>query len=98
MDWGYVIGIIGTLCGILSGVIAARRETAKAAKEAGNKDGTILTEIGYIKANTDDIKRHQEKTDEKFVNLAQRVASVEGSAERAHKRIDRLEGLHDGQH
>jgi hypothetical protein len=43
----------------------------------------------------DDIKRKQEKQDERHVELISRVTAVEQSAKQAHHRIDRLEGKDD---
>ena len=52
---------------------------------------TVLTEIGYIKANTDEIKaeqKEQRKTNTEFVT---RLTDVEASAKQAHKRLDHIE-------
>lgn len=54
-------------------------------------DATVLTEIGYIKANTDEIKaeqKEQRKTNTEFVT---RLTDVEASAKQAHKRLDHIE-------
>lgn len=55
------------------------------------QDATVLTEIGYIKANTDEIKaeqKEQRKTNTEFVT---RLTDVEASAKQAHKRLDHIE-------
>ena len=61
-------------------------------KESNVKhDATVLTEIGYIKANTDEIKaeqKEQRKTNTEFVT---RLTDVEASAKQAHKRLDHIE-------
>ena len=54
-----------------------------------------MRSIGYIKANTDDIKRKQEKQDEQYLRISERVTAVEASAKQAHHRLDRLENLTD---
>lgn len=80
---------------VLGGVIgylSYKRSLKKDAEEKGRGDGVILTEIGYIKAGVDDIKRKQDKQDELYIRLAERVTAVESSSSQAHKRIDRLEG------
>ena len=46
----------------------------------GRESGTLLTEIGYIKAGVDDIKRKQEKQDERHLEIISRVTAVEQSA------------------
>lgn len=77
--------------GAVVAVITLRRTKAKDDAEDGNTKGTILTEIGYIKSGVDDIKRKQEKQDDQYLDLRQRVTKVEASASQAHKRIDGIE-------
>lgn len=90
-----VLGILGTLSAITFGYAAYKRNNRTDNKDEGKESGTILTEIGYIKAGVDDIKRKQEKQDERHVELISRVTAVEQSAKQAHHRIDRLEGKDD---
>ena len=47
---------------------------------------------GYIKSGVDDIKRKQEKEDERHVQVVSRLTAVEASAKQAHHRLDSLEG------
>lgn len=86
-----VLSVISTVCAIVFGYIAfVRNRDSDKTKEA-KSDATILTEIGYIKANTDEIKaeqREQRKTNTDFVG---RLVSVEASAKQAHKRLDHIE-------
>jgi len=51
----------------------------------------MLSDIGYIKGGIDDIKHKQEKSDDRHIELCERVTAVESSASQAHKRIDRIE-------
>lgn len=77
--------------GAVVAIVTLRRSTSRDDEESGNTKGTILTEIGYIKSGVDDIKRHQEKQDDQYLDLRQRVTKVEASATQAHKRIDSIE-------
>ena len=81
------ISIIGLALSV--GTIFIGRMTA--AKTAGKQDGTMLTEIGYIKANTDEIKAEQKEQRKTNSEYAQRLTAVEESAKSAHKRIDEIE-------
>lgn len=56
-----VISVISTLCAIVFGYAAFARNGKKDTEDEARADATVLTEIGYIKANTDDIKRKQER-------------------------------------
>ena len=86
------IGVAGTVCAIIFGYIAFRRNGKADNTAEGKKDGVLLTEIGYIKSGVDDIKRKQEKEDERHIQVVSRLTAVEASAKQAHRRIDRLEG------
>lgn len=88
------IAIISIVCTVLMLVISAItlfKSTGKQTNDEGKASGMVLTEIGYIKSGVDDIKRHQEKQDDQYLELRQRVTKVEASATQAHKRIDGIE-------
>ena len=86
-----VISISCALLGAAIGFLTFRRNRDKDVAENAKTDGVVLTEIGYIKAGVDDIKRKQDKQDELYVRLSERVTTVEASAKQAHLRIDRLD-------
>lgn len=90
-----VLGILGTACAIVFGLASYRRNRKTDDANEGRQNGTVLTEIGYIKSGVDDIKRKQEKQDEQYLSTVTRLTAVEQSAKQAHKRLDRLEGRTD---
>ena len=90
-----VIAVGCTILGALLGYAGFLRTAKKDSEEKGQHSGTVLTEIGYIKANTDDIKRKQEMQDERYIETSNRLTAVEASAKQAHHRIDRLEDQED---
>ena len=86
-----ILSIVASVCAIVFGVAAFRRNQKKDDTDAGSEKGTMLTEIGYIKGGIDDIKaeqREQRKTNTEFI---ERLVSVETSAKQAHKRLDGIE-------
>ena len=86
-----VIGAVGGLCAIAFGYATYKRNR-KADDSKGRKQaGTLFTEIGYIKSGIDDIKRKQEKQDERYTQMVERLSAVEASTKQAHKRIDRID-------
>ena len=98
MTWELAVclfGLAGTVCSIFFGYMAFKRNQITDEQQDGRENGTLLTEIGYIKANTDDIKRKQEKQDEQYLELTERMVAVEQSTKQAHHRIDRLEKITD---
>ena len=72
-------GLAACLFGFLSFMRTHRTDDAS----VGRRDGTVLTELGYIKSGVDDIKKKQEKQDQRYVELATRIAALE--ARMAHR-------------
>ena len=85
-----LIGVIGTVCGVIFGYIGYQRGLKKDSTDTGKNDGVLLSDVGYIKSGIDDLKRKQELTDERHYALAERVTKVEESAKQAHHRIDEI--------
>ena len=84
---GCVVGIIGCIVGA-AGFFNGRK---KDSNDSGRESGLIMSEIGYIKGNTDDIKKKLDKHDELNMQFEGRLSTVEASAASAHKRIDNFE-------
>lgn len=87
IDISTVFGLLGVICTIASFFIGRM----SAAKNDGEHDGTMTSDLGYVKAGIDDIKaeqKEQRKTNTEFVS---RLTAVEESTKQAHKRIDRIE-------
>lgn len=98
-----VLSIVSTVCALVFGYIAFLRNRDKDKGEAikeleeqkaasAKADATILTEIGYIKSNTDEIKAEQKEQRKTNLEVLTRLTAVEASAKQAHKRIDTMEG------
>lgn len=58
----------------------------------------MATEIGYIKANTDEIKAEQKEQRKTNVEVVTRLTAVEASAKQAHKRLDAFESRERREH
>lgn len=86
------LSVVSTVCAIVFGYLAFVRSRDAEKEKEHKSDATVLTEIGYIKANTDEIKmeqKEQRKTNTEFVT---RLTTVEASAAQAHRRLDLIEG------
>lgn len=92
MEANVLIGLICTIVGIALSYAAFLHNAKKNSNTDGRETGTVLTEIGYIKANTDEIKTEQKETRKSIVDIITRLTAVEASAKQAHHRIDRIEG------
>lgn len=90
-----LFALIGAAVGIISvtvAVVVARRSSHHDQRNRGERDGVLLSDIGYVKSGIDDIKTHQREQDKRHLDMVGRVAAVEQSAKQAHHRIDRIEG------
>ena len=88
---GMVVGFIGVICSI----VAVSRNRSAEDKSAGKEDGVVLTELGYIKAGVDDLKRDNREIRGDLKTLDERVTRNEESTKQAHKRIDALSKYHE---
>ena len=88
---GMVVGFIGVICSI----VAVSRNRSTEDKNAGKEDGVVLTELGYIKAGVDDLKRDNREIRGDLKTLDERVTRNEESTKQAHKRIDALSKYHE---
>lgn len=92
-----VFGIIGAVVGVVGmifGFVSMLRNKKSDDKSEGKEDGIILTELGYIKAGVDDMKRDTREFRNEMQELHDRVVRNEESCKQAHKRIDGLQKYH----
>lgn len=88
---GTIFGIVGVVLSAIFAYLAFNRNRKKDDAGAGQKLGTIQSDIGYVKAGIDDIKAEQREQRNLNVSLTSRVTAVEESTKQAHKRLDHLE-------
>lgn len=91
------LAAVGVLCGIVFGALGFliayltfARSKHKADEEEGQSKGVIASDIGYIKAGVDDLKREGRETRISVNNLSERVTRCEESCKQAHRRIDEI--------
>lgn len=86
-----LISVACTILGAAVGVFGFVRLSRKDTVDRGKADGALLTDVGYIKAGIDDLKRRDDRRDQQHIETVTRLTAVEESAKQAHKRIDGLE-------
>ena len=59
-------------------------------RERGEKDGSIASDIKYIKAGIDDLKNDNQTIKANITDIYSRLAKVEAECEHAHRRLDEL--------
>lgn len=96
MTLDFIIGVACTIIGAVLGYVAFLRNAKSDSKAHGKQDGTILTELGYIKGGIDEIKAEQREQRQTNTEVLSRLASVESSVKSAHHRLDRIEHVEEG--
>ncbi len=89
---------ISTVCAVIFGYATYRRNGRADISSGAAKNATFLTEIGYIKANTDEIKAEQKEQRKTNTDFISRLTAVEESVRQAHKRIGELRSELTGSH
>ena len=91
MDMTTVVTIVG-VAGTVATIIGAFLGYRKGVKQDGAGEGSLRSDVGYIKAGVDDVKSELKEQRDRHYELAKKVVEVEASAKSAHHRIDGLEG------
>ena len=98
MEWNIIVGLVCTVLGAVISYATFSHNKGKDDRSNGQQLGTVLTELGYIKSNTDEIKTEQREQRKTNTAVEGRLAAVEASAKSAHHRIDHLEAVRDEEH
>lgn len=72
-----IIGIISLLSSIFFAYIALKKESNKDIMSTAKKEGTLLSDIGYIKAGIDKLERKLDKVESNYQELLTRVIKLE---------------------
>ena len=93
MEGAFLTACLSALSGILGAVISWMtlvRKSKRDTEKDGESKGSLASDIGYIKAGVDDLKRESRETRHDMGELSTRVARCEESCKQAHKRIDEI--------
>ena len=80
-----IIGIIGTLSSIFFAYLAFKKNEKIEAKNEGKSQGSIFSDIGYIKACVDRVEKNLSKVDEGYKDILERLAKVEATVKQITK-------------
>lgn len=80
------VGIVGVIFGLVSFLRNKKQDD----NTEGRESGTVLSDLGYIKAGVDEIKAEQKDQRKTNIEFITRLTAVEESTKQAHKRIDEL--------
>lgn len=84
------MAIVGGIAGVVFGIVTLFRNKKQDDTQQGRESGTVLSDLGYIKAGVDEIKSEQKEQRKTNIEFITRLTAVEESTKQAHKRIDEL--------
>ena len=84
-----IIGIVGTISSIFFAYLAFKRNEKMDVKSEGKYQGSIFSDIGYIKACVDRVEKNLYKVDENYKNILERLAKVEETVKQITKKVDK---------
>lgn len=82
------IGTLASLLGILLGLYGAKRSMKQDYRNEGSTEGSLKSDLMYIKKRTDDVLLEQKDTNRNLSLITERLVRVEESTKSAHKRLD----------
>ena len=81
-----IIGIIGTMSSVFFAYLAFKKNEKIEAKNEGKSQGSIFSDIGYIKACVDRVEKNLSKVDEGYKDILERLAKVEATVKQITKK------------
>lgn len=79
-----IIGVVGTICGIVFGYIGYINGVEKNSKDEGRESVTLIADTQYIKRRVDDVLLEQRSINTTLSTHSERTTRVEESAKQAH--------------
>ena len=83
MDITITISLCATviaICGTVYGIFSNRKKNIETDRNTnineGREAGAILTELGYIKAQIDEVKVKQDKMDDRYIKFTEELAKL----------------------
>lgn len=85
-----LVGFLASLSSIVFAYLAFKRSERKEQKDDGKAEGVMFSDIGYIKACVERVEKNVNKVDERYRNIAERLAKVEEASVNITKRVDEM--------
>lgn len=88
-----LVGFFASISSVIFAYLAFRRSDRQDQKIDGKTEGVMFSDIGYIKACVDRVEKNLNKVDERYRNIAERLAKLEESVINVTKRVDEIHKL-----
>lgn len=86
-----LIGLFTSLSSFSFAYFALKRTDKEEHKSKGKAEGVMMADIGYIKACVDRVEKNLNTVDERYRNIAERLAKLEEGLANITKRVDEIE-------
>jgi hypothetical protein len=83
-----VVGLCASISGIIFAFVGYKRSEKKDNINIGKDEGSIVTDIAYIKSSVDRMERNISIVDDRYRSMAERLAKVEEGLANIQKRIE----------
>jgi archaellum component FlaC len=85
-----LVGLFASISSIVFAYLAFKRSNRQEQRIEGKNEGVMFSDIGYIKACVDRVEKNLNKVDERYRNIAERIAKLEESVVNVTKRVDEI--------
>ena len=85
-----LIGLCASVSSIVFSYLAFKKGEKEEHKMEAKSEGVMFSDIGYIKACVDRVEKNLNKVDERYRNIAERLAKLEESLQNVTKRVDEV--------
>ena len=85
-----LVSFFASVSSIVFAYLAFRRSDKQDQLTEGKTEGVMFSDIGYIKACVDRVEKNLNKVDERYRNIAERLAKLEESVINVTKRVDEM--------
>lgn len=93
--WNILLPLLTAVGGFSISLLTWFRTRRRDDESEGQNRGGIASDIGYIKAGVDDLKRDNREIRGEMNRLSERITRVEESCKQAHKRLDEMKNQGD---
>ena len=91
-----IIGVLGTVSSIFFAYLAFKKNMLNDQKTDGKAEGIMFSDIGYIKACVDRVEKNLTKVDERYRNIAERLAKFEEGLDNLKRRVEEVSKIGGG--
>lgn len=86
-----LVGLCASVTGILFSIIGYRRNERNDSRVAGKNEGTMVTDIAYIKSSVDRMEKNINSIDARYIDMTERLAKLEENVRIAQEKLEKVQ-------